>query len=141
MTKSAVNCGVGHIYRRNSLWKTSFFCAVQCKRLFRSLSIIIIYDSNVFWIRWFYRFTDFTELRFVKVARIREFSGRHLSKFGRKTLLQVQSLVTEKVIIEPALRNITSGIFLFGVISRLSKLTVIGCCYCNERVCISRSGE
>ena len=88
------------------------FCAVQCKRLFRSLSIILIYNSNVFWISWFYRFTDFTELRFVKVARIREFSGRHVSKFGRKTLFRAQSLVTEKIVIELALRNITSGIFL-----------------------------
>ena len=28
VTKSAGNCGFGHIYRRNFLWKTSFF--VQC---------------------------------------------------------------------------------------------------------------
>ena len=28
MTKSAVNCGFGHVYWRNPWWKTSFFCAM-----------------------------------------------------------------------------------------------------------------
>ena len=32
VTKSAENCRFGHIYWRNPLWKTSFFCAVLVSR-------------------------------------------------------------------------------------------------------------
>ena len=40
MTKSTVSCGFGHIYWRNSWWKTSFF--VQC--VFRT--VLNIYDET-----------------------------------------------------------------------------------------------
>ena len=50
-TKSAVSCGLGHIYWSNSWWKTSFFCAVLI---------------GLFWFNWkkptHELFTDLTHL-------------------------------------------------------------------------------
>ena len=48
ITKSAGNCGFGHIYWRNSQWKTSFLCSVTTfsLKLFSRKNLIIVIWQN-----------------------------------------------------------------------------------------------